>query len=562
MDKDLDIKHYLTWSLSEKLYFFDCQQYILIDSWEEKQLVSFLKFFILNQNENKYIIQKALSLFVDFSLLGKISDRQTLNLLVDETNDIEGTFIQLERLKSLFLFYESEANSIIQIFEKNTNNDDIEIKSECLYSLGIIHFWSANKEINENEFREKIEISIAYFRASCQCTENRIDSLFFQLIAEVVQHAKFTPSFQNESYLRRITQVLWEYRLFSFDDKTIYLKVKIYRIIHNLLRINKQNPSEWLQYKDAFRNLCLAFYELKNAEIKEKLFQSALLETLKDGLIATNLEPYFRINFNALKIKIEQYSSLTSTSNEEKDVLNYILSLIEDRDTILNERISLTKKKLKTAYPHVSDNKLNDILNVDSVESLQSATLIAFETFGSFSFDNLYDKLLASIIKLQGDISYRSKSEDERNTYIGALLSIAGFQVKDQTFWGSSNTGKSAGEVDIMVLDNNQLPFSIIEALILDSLKQDYLKQHIDKIYKYDTTGLQNNVILIYSEAKNFSDFCTRYFALISTYDYPYKQLSSENIDSGYSEMKIYKTTIERNDKPTNLYHIVVNLYN
>lgn len=560
MDKGLDTQHYLIWSLSERLHFFDSKQYILIDDWEEKQLISFLKSFILNQNENKYIIKKALSLFIDFSLLGKISNRQTLNLLIDETNDIEDTFIQVERLKFLFLFYESEPNSIIKIFERNANNDDIEIKSECLYSLGLIHFWDANKEDDENEFRKKIENSTSCFKASHQCTENRIDSQFFQLIAEVIQHAKFTPSFQNESYLMKITQVLWEYRLFSFDDMAVYFKVKIYRIILNLLHINKQNPSEWLQYKDEFSNLCLAFYELKNDEIKDKLSQSALLETLKDSLVAKNLEPYFRINFVALKIKIEQYLSLSETSKEEKDVLNYILSLIEDKDTVLNENISLTKKKLRAAYPHISENRINDILNVDSVEYLQSATLKAFDIFGSFSFDNLYDKILASIIKLQGDISYRSKSEDERNTYIGALLNMGGFQVKDQTFWGSSNIGKSAGEVDIMILDNNQLPFSIIEALKLDSLKQDYLKQHIDKIYKYDTTGLQNNVILVYSEAKNFLNFCDRYFAHISIYNYPYKQLSSENIDSGFSEVKICKATLKRNGKPTNLYHIIVNL--
>jgi len=375
-----------------------------------------------------------------------------------------------------------------------------------------------------------------------------------------VQHAKFNPSFKHESHLKKIAQILWEYRIFSIEDKSLYLKVKIYRIILNLSHINKQNPTEWLQYKDEFENLCLTFYELKNSEIKERLSQTTLLETLKNSLIKNNLEPYFRINFNALDLKLRQYLLLAEISKEEEKIGNYILSLIEDRDSVLKERVSLTKKKIKITFPYISENRINNILNVDSIESLQSATLKAFDEFSDFSFENMYDKFLASLIKLQGDILYRNKSEDERNTYIGNMLGMGGFQVKDQTFWGSSNTGKSAGEVDIMVLDKNQLPFSIIEALILDSLKQDYLKQHIDKIYKYDTTGLQNNMILVYSETKSFSDFCNRYYTYILKCNFPYKQLSSDIIDTGYSEIKIYKTTLERNRKPTNLYHVILNL--
>lgn len=560
MREDLDIWNYLTWNSSEKLYFFDSEQYMLIKDWNEKEIISFLKFFILNLNENRYIVRKALSLFIDFALLGKISRRQALNLLIDEVNDIEGVFIQIERFKSLLLFYELEPKSIIEIFERNADNNEVEIKSESLYSLGFIHFLDANKDDQEESFRAKIESSIAYFRTSNLCIENRIDSLFFLFVAEIVQQARFNPSFQSDNHLRKITQVLWEYRLFSFDEKFLHLKVKVYRIILNLLRINEQNPSVWLQYKDEFQNLCLAFYELKNSEIKERLSQTALVEALKYNLIKTNLEPYFIVNFNAMKVKIGQCLSLPEITDEEKDILNYILFLLDDKDTVLKESISLAKRKLQTAYPTISEHRINEILVVDSIESLQSATLRAFEVFGTFSFENLYDKFLASLIELQGNILYKNKSEDERNTYVGSMLTMAGFLTKDQTFWGSSNSGKSAGEVDIMVLNNNQLPFSIIEALVLDSLKQDYLKQHINKIYKYDTTGLQNNVILVYSEAKNFTEFCDRYFTFISTYDYPYKKLSSENIDCGYSEIKICKTKLERSNKPTNLYHVILNL--
>lgn len=560
---NLNIQKYEEWDLSNKLCFFDDDALqLLIKEWKGTEISSFLKFFILNPNENRYIVKKALSLFVDLVLSGVISNRQVLNLLIDEIDHIEGTFVQIERFKSLLLFYELEPHSVLDIFLKNQNNDDIEVKSESLYSLGLVYFLDANKEINQENFQSKIDYSISYFRASYLCTENRIDSLFFLLISEVIQLGKFTPSFQSENHLQRITQLLWQYRLFSFDDKLLCLKVKIYRIIHNLLHINKQNPSEWLQYKDEFHDLCLAFYELKNSEIKGRFTKSSLIKALKEGLIATNLEPFFRINFNALKIKIERYLALPEIVEIEKEVLNHILSLIDDNNLTLSDNILSTRTSLEKAFPNASKSRIKELLDVDSIESLQCATLKVFEELGRFSFEELYDNLLASLILLQGNISYKNKTENERNTYIGSMLLMAGFGLKDQALWGSSNTGKAAGEVDLMILDNMQLPFSIIEALILDSLKQDYLKLHIDKIYKYDTTGLSNNIILVYSESKNFLEFTKRYFSYISTYEYPYKQLSSESIDSGYSEIKIQKITLDRNGKETNLYHLIVNIAN
>jgi hypothetical protein len=65
------------------------------------------------------------------------------------------------------------------------------------------------------------------------------------------------------------------------------------------------------------------------------------------------------------------------------------------------------------------------------------------------------------------------------------MLSYRNYDVKDQTRRGCSATGISAGEVDILIEESN-MPFTIIEALILSSLSQDYLNKHLDKIYNYD----------------------------------------------------------------------------
>jgi hypothetical protein len=125
-------------------------------------------------------------------------------------------------------------------------------------------------------------------------------------------------------------------------------------------------------------------------------------------------------------------------------------------------------------------------------------------------------------VKLQGNHLYRTASEDDRNGYIKDILQTVGFTTKDQTRWGVSNTGKSAGEVDILIEDNNH-PYSIIEALNLASLDSNYLNLHIDKIFKYDTTGLPNNFILSYVTAKDFASFWEKYKKHINEHNYQYR---------------------------------------
>ena len=91
-------------------------------------------------------------------------------------------------------------------------------------------------------------------------------------------------------------------------------------------------------------------------------------------------------------------------------------------------------------------------------------------------------------------------------------------------------------------------------------MKQNYLKLQNNKIYKDNTSGLQNNVKIVYSEANNFFNFNKKYFNFISEHEYPHNQKYVETIDSGFSEIQIYKSVLDRNGKETNLFHYVVNI--
>ncbi len=172
------------------------------------------------------------------------------------------------------------------------------------------------------------------------------------------------------------------------------------------------------------------------------------------------------------------------------------------------------------------------------------------------------DRLYNICIKLQGNNTYIKATEDERNDYIRDMLGGKEYVIKDQTRRGLSASGVSSGEIDILVEKDNA-PFTIIEALILDSLKEDYLGKHLDKIYTYDTTGNLFNVCLVYAECKRFASFWDKYCDFVKQYKYPYPLISSDEIiDKKYvgSEIKIMTTTHNRSGKPTRLYHICVKI--
>ncbi|MBW4084083.1 RNA-binding domain-containing protein [Paenibacillus sp. S150] len=170
--------------------------------------------------------------------------------------------------------------------------------------------------------------------------------------------------------------------------------------------------------------------------------------------------------------------------------------------------------------------------------------------------------LYLACIKLQARKLYVSATEDERNDFIADLLETNGYRLKDQTRRGSSAAGKSSGEVDIFI-EKNGMPFTIIEALNLESLNTKYLNTHLDKIYSYDTTGNVFNVCLSYVKVKDFGSFWDKYCVHVKNHEYPVMLISSDmNADKDYpcSEIRFMTTIHNRSGKTTCLYHICVKI--
>ena len=270
-------------------------------------------------------------------------------------------------------------------------------------------------------------------------------------------------------------------------------------------------------------------------------------------------------------IIVSDIKKLANITDDYGYIFNGVIKL-SDRYTIKGLSNGYTIKntvekalKLLTVKPNIECGSVvinGKTIYVMKVFRINEGTSLLSDELESESIKKFIDVLYKICVKLQGNAKYIDASEDERNDYIRDMLDPEEYVIKDQTRRGLSSSGVSSGEIDILVEKDNY-PFTVIEALILKSMNKDYLGKHLDKIYTYDTTGDHFNVCLVYAECRDFSSFWEKYCDFVKQYKYPYPLITSdENIDQEYvgSEIRIMTTTHNRSGKLTRLYHICVKI--
>jgi hypothetical protein len=303
-------------------------------------------------------------------------------------------------------------------------------------------------------------------------------------------------------------------------------------------------------YKGINYNFSFFSFVMTTIGIKEEVFSLSSDELII--LKESNEFSVFLDFYHAVFGNIEAFS-------EARKILNTILS-----EAKFKKRPKQSINSSNLIFIISAFDKLMEKINIgDFIKFDINNGIYMFDKFRPPSIKEFIDRLIKACIKLQGNRVYRGNySEDDRNTFISNLLENDDFNTKDQTRWSKSHVGKSAGEIDIFILDKRNFPYAIVEALNLASLKTDYILLHIDKIFNYDTTGLEYNVILNYSSAKNFDILWSNYVTLITNHTYKYKFIEFEMVNEyTYTDIKIGKAMHLRNGQKIFLYHLMVNLH-
>ncbi len=260
-----------------------------------------------------------------------------------------------------------------------------------------------------------------------------------------------------------------------------------------------------------------------------------------------------RMDIEPMEVNAEQYD-IEEIIKESKKLKN------------INEQITYLKKR-KLKYEQEAEDLGWDIglgKEIDiEIEHMQSI-LKEEKTTKTKNITTLTDDLVTVCSHLQGLNKTIKENENSRNSFIARNLCNLGYDAKDQTNWGASESGKSIGEVDIKIEDKDKRAIAIIEAMNLSNLDNSKIKSHLDKIFDYDPNGVSKNYIVVYSNSENFIMLWQMYLTFVNNIEYKYKLEESiseviQNMNS-FSDIKIALGEHNRNNSKTELIHVLVNM--
>jgi hypothetical protein len=167
---------------------------------------------------------------------------------------------------------------------------------------------------------------------------------------------------------------------------------------------------------------------------------------------------------------------------------------------------------------------------------------------------------------LQGNLNYRGWNENGRNCVVRDSLGDKGYIVLDQTLRGTSASGKSYGELDLLIQRVANRPWVLCEALITEGYTQKW-NEHLDKLLKeYNPHGLSTLFLLTYvdCEKTKFDDIWQKYHQHILT-DAPKGFILkpdsvSLDLNNSYEHIKIARCNYLRGSYAPLVYHIFLQM--
>jgi hypothetical protein len=289
----------------------------------------------------------------------------------------------------------------------------------------------------------------------------------------------------------------------------------------------------------------------------EKTFALAVSEPLKRKLSISVIGP--------------DKTELLAVARNHLDAIHRSLNM--SRDIHYKEMIPCCCARcLGTRMPNLYERRVlkkyedNNIATIRCQESLLEIQIgILLKGYAPHPTHKDLKELLPAIIKMASRLQGRAKAvrtgEDDRNSIIAEFLAIQGYIVKDQTRRGSSFSGISMGELDMLIETPDNSDSSVIEAFNLKDLERGVIAQHFQKIFLYDASGLENNYLLVYAESDDFDGLWQSYFNYLPQVELKYKQINGPTEEqSHYTDIKLARTIHNRHDRETSVYHIFVNM--
>lgn len=249
----------------------------------------------------------------------------------------------------------------------------------------------------------------------------------------------------------------------------------------------------------------------------------------------------------------------------------------------IRDNLNEFEKKDQTEISKLIKKFLKRILSVKLIYPIidhhYHLMLTPEQTFqNEISRESIVEKVESNLVEVITRLlerNHRNKSENQINDHITDLLRSKMLNISDQTRSRLSQRKMDAGEIDIMVRDENGLPLTIIECVKLSRVSKKSnknLAMHILKLLdNYDGLGLTNKSLLVYCFADNFQEFVDNYlWFLISIqkrkaiYDFQIDSVGSliKPFGNDISNLKCIPTFHKVNGVYQKINHFLINLNN
>ena len=161
--------------------------------------------------------------------------------------------------------------------------------------------------------------------------------------------------------------------------------------------------------------------------------------------------------------------------------------------------------------------------------------------------------------------------EDMINDWMVSLLrqkmSFIGWTVHEQSRMGWSASGLGVGETDGWIQDSKGSLTSIIEAFRQGQrIDKTVIKDHLDKIFNYNSPGISPVFIIVYTSSDDFSGLCSDYISYVRSLQYKGfdavtpDRLNLMDMNTPKAQARYYEEARYMNGSKITIYHQLLNL--
>lgn len=292
-------------------------------------------------------------------------------------------------------------------------------------------------------------------------------------------------------------------------------------------------------------------------------FATRVTQLLQQAAHNTQLASAFRnCIFEYEDLGIAFYAGLKG-DNWDKHALDFTFEGSNADISVLREGQSALKEAMERSLrPSTSGFLIKDIYFLTKENAMLPSSEEERLNADIVTANAVLSDLVRICERLSTNATYtRSTSEDSINDFIRDALLLMGYcEVKDQTRHGVSESGKNAGEVDILISKDGK-EVAIFEGMKLDCVASDYIDKHISKaIVNYNSLGTAT-FIVAYVSAGDFESFWGRYVEHIKCFQYLLKtKRELAKLASPNAAVRIATAILSRDGFDFPVYYLAVNI--